>query len=571
MEIEISEEFKLNIVDHILDSIYGHIGLTKLEKEIEKLSIFKRLHDISQLGLTNIIFPCALHNRYVHSIGVMHMAGEMASHINVNMQEPFFCDSEIQIIRLAGLLHDIGHYPMSHNIESSYIQDESRGISKRGKVGELLEYYTNFPKLLRDTLINSGIENKNDKKGMGKRYSGSVGFHHEKIGSYIITSNIEIHEIVKNNFVLINGKLNPYFSIKDKKVYDEKEIDEITNNLLKIVGEIIIGNYECNLDEEYKWAKKYSAMIQLIHSDMDADNLDYLLRDATFSGTTYGLLDISVLLNSLFVRPLELSKKKTVYLVGVLKKGIGSVEQFMFNKMFAYKQMIYSKYVSMLESMLFYFVNNNTICEEKYNSKQILKYVRAQDTNDDYLQFNDSYIKNKLYEYKNKMKSDNSLNYIICEKLVNKLSFNCCKDEECVCTSNNLNEIKKTFMKNRCYKEFATFVNKNINRNINDLNSEDIKILFSYRFEKYNLTKQLKYDDFKKKFVDAQNVEYIANMIYYRFADGIPVFDNDKYYIDNDDIWEKSRIPKLCVDMKESLLYDNCDLMYISLRKYEIE
>ena len=112
--------YRLVICDHILDNIYGQVGLTEVEKRIERLPVFKRLHSLYQLGLDNWIFPCALHNRYVHSIGVMYVAGEMATRINSNMGKQFFADSEIQILRLAGLLHDIGHYPFSHNVENAY-------------------------------------------------------------------------------------------------------------------------------------------------------------------------------------------------------------------------------------------------------------------------------------------------------------------------------------------------------------------------------------------------------------------------------------------------------------------
>ena len=82
-------DYQIKITDHILDNIYGQIGLTDVENQIERLSMFKRLHNWSQLGLVKWIFPCALHTRYTHSIGVMHVAGEMANHININMKMPF--------------------------------------------------------------------------------------------------------------------------------------------------------------------------------------------------------------------------------------------------------------------------------------------------------------------------------------------------------------------------------------------------------------------------------------------------------------------------------------------------
>lgn len=84
-----NEAYRIQICDHILDNIYGQIGLTEVERALERLPIFKRLHNISQLGLVNLIFPCALHTRYTHSLGVMHIAGEMASRINRNMKYPF--------------------------------------------------------------------------------------------------------------------------------------------------------------------------------------------------------------------------------------------------------------------------------------------------------------------------------------------------------------------------------------------------------------------------------------------------------------------------------------------------
>lgn len=107
-------QYRIVPINRILDNVHGLIGLTAVEDGLERLPIFKRLHSISQLGLSNRIFPCALHTRYTHSLGVMYVADQMAISLS-------FDDDERQLIRLAGMLHDIGHYPLSHDVESSYM------------------------------------------------------------------------------------------------------------------------------------------------------------------------------------------------------------------------------------------------------------------------------------------------------------------------------------------------------------------------------------------------------------------------------------------------------------------
>lgn len=75
----------------------------------------------------------------------MHVVGEMASHININMREKFFCDSEIQILRLAGLLHDIGHYPLSHNIEYAYKDAQQADKYRIRTISQNLKHFVNCP------------------------------------------------------------------------------------------------------------------------------------------------------------------------------------------------------------------------------------------------------------------------------------------------------------------------------------------------------------------------------------------------------------------------------------------
>ncbi len=107
--------YKLNFTDKILDNVHGFIEYTDVEREIIELPVFKRLQSIKQLSLTNWIFPGAEHTRFIHSLGVMHIADQMAIQLR-------YTDEERQLVRLAGLLHDLGHYPLSHVGERAYMQ-----------------------------------------------------------------------------------------------------------------------------------------------------------------------------------------------------------------------------------------------------------------------------------------------------------------------------------------------------------------------------------------------------------------------------------------------------------------
>ena len=71
-------EYRLIFTDKILENVHGFIEFTQVEKELIELPVFKRLQGIKQLGLTNWIFPGAEHTRFIHSLGVMDVADQMA-------------------------------------------------------------------------------------------------------------------------------------------------------------------------------------------------------------------------------------------------------------------------------------------------------------------------------------------------------------------------------------------------------------------------------------------------------------------------------------------------------------
>jgi len=82
---------------------------------------FQRLRDLKQLGATTFVFPSANHTRFEHSIGVSHLAGLMIESLKKNGLETI-TERNIELCRLAGLLHDIGHGPFSH-LYDDYVKD----------------------------------------------------------------------------------------------------------------------------------------------------------------------------------------------------------------------------------------------------------------------------------------------------------------------------------------------------------------------------------------------------------------------------------------------------------------
>ncbi|MFI5418229.1 MAG: HD domain-containing protein [Candidatus Lutacidiplasmatales archaeon] len=90
------------------DPIHGFIPLTETERAIVDTPPIQRLRRIKQLGLTDLVYPSAVHTRFAHSLGAMHVAGLMAEHL------PSLSEDDRRVARLCLLLHDVGHGPFSH-------------------------------------------------------------------------------------------------------------------------------------------------------------------------------------------------------------------------------------------------------------------------------------------------------------------------------------------------------------------------------------------------------------------------------------------------------------------------
>ena len=96
----------------LYDIIHGNISLCETAKKIIDTIEFQRLREIKQLGCCYLVFPCAVHTRFEHSIGVYHLAKQYIDILNVDGK--YFTERERLCISIAGLIHDIGHGPYSH-------------------------------------------------------------------------------------------------------------------------------------------------------------------------------------------------------------------------------------------------------------------------------------------------------------------------------------------------------------------------------------------------------------------------------------------------------------------------
>ena len=95
------------LMRRVRDSIHDYIDLDDLESSLVDTQPYQRLRWIKQLGSANLVYPGANHTRLEHSIGVSHLAKQMASQSGVSRDE-------IHLLSIAGLLHDLGHSPYSH-------------------------------------------------------------------------------------------------------------------------------------------------------------------------------------------------------------------------------------------------------------------------------------------------------------------------------------------------------------------------------------------------------------------------------------------------------------------------
>ena len=133
------------------DPVHGDIELSRDELRLVDTAEFQRLRGIKQLGSASFVYPGAVHTRFEHSIGTVHLCDLLLDACNKNARrDPSGChtvtEGERRIVRAAALLHDVTHIPYGHNIE------DQTGLLPRHDLPE------RFERVLGDTELGEELD-----------------------------------------------------------------------------------------------------------------------------------------------------------------------------------------------------------------------------------------------------------------------------------------------------------------------------------------------------------------------------------------------------------------------------
>ncbi|HUF66693.1 MAG TPA: HD domain-containing protein [Gemmatimonadaceae bacterium] len=101
----------------VRDPLWNNIRIDPVAMRLVDTREFQRLRYVRQLGLAHLVYPGATHSRFEHALGTYHLASRTISLLSERGELDAVSAGERQQIRIAALLHDIGHYPFSHALE----------------------------------------------------------------------------------------------------------------------------------------------------------------------------------------------------------------------------------------------------------------------------------------------------------------------------------------------------------------------------------------------------------------------------------------------------------------------
>ena len=210
----------MDFAGEITDPIHRYIRFSQVEKQLIDCPAFQRLRRIRQLAGAHLVYPSAQHSRFEHSLGAMHIAGLAGETL---LGKGYIDQSEIvEELRLAALLHDIGHGPFSHLFEevleyrcNTSHEDLGKKIIMQTEISDILgRYGYNAHKICRLSFGQSKVNFMNEIISGGlsadimdylPRDGLFTGAEYAKLDYYRIVSSLEVS---KNRLAINRSALN---------------------------------------------------------------------------------------------------------------------------------------------------------------------------------------------------------------------------------------------------------------------------------------------------------------------------------------------------------------------------
>jgi len=255
------------------DPIYGYIDISNdLIGDVVDTANFQRLRNVVQTSYAPL-YSSAVHNRFVHSLGVFHLGGIVAKTIKEDeekLEGIENIDRFLELFELACLLHDLGHAPFSHTGEEYYLKDGTRE-----------ELHNNIIELTEDADLQKEIEKRNFKAAP--------------------------HELM--SVIVALRKYAALFNCAEEKSF---------------FARCITGyKYFVKTDKLHSFL---NCLISLLNSSViDVDKLDYLIRDAYITGFETVAVDYERLLRSIRIRDI-----KDTYEIVFVKGAISVIENVIY-------------------------------------------------------------------------------------------------------------------------------------------------------------------------------------------------------------------------------------------------
>lgn len=344
----------------IKDTVHGYVELDPFEKKVVDSPWFQRLRRVRQNDVCSFVYPTMLTTRFEHSLGAMHIAGEC---LKAALEDPETIDSQQKFLRqlrselsnvlgvkpaanklalfarraarMYGALHDIGHPPYSHLIESCY---------KPTDIGL--------------------------KKSMGRHW-------HETNGAEIVE------------------RLLPVSVSADGEDAD----------ILKTAA---------HLSSKGEKTPALLAIKKLVDAVIDADRMDFVLRDGRNSGSEFGIYDLRRLIDSFRVHVVDIGGVVHTVLIRPLNKALSAIESLIQERYKIYRWVLFHHRVMQSRALMRY-VMMQTRSDTSFNLKQFQaqNYVppeRAKPSEDkfDYVMLGDGIVDQHLDKHLRRLRSKTS-------------------------------------------------------------------------------------------------------------------------------------------------------------------